>query len=279
MTLVHVCGITIGLIAGALAMMFRKGASLHRVAGNIFTIAMLSSTIAAAYLAAFVHPNHANFTGAAITVYLVSTGWFLGRRRDRAINKFDCAALVAVFVLGSADILWGFEAVASPTGVKDRYPAAFYFIFGSIALLFASSDFRMILRGGVAGAERIARHLWRMSLAFLFAVASGYPGQAKLFPMAWRETRLLYVPHLLILMSMLYWMRKMRARRSQSIHVGEPVRGVRSAVIDHGAVDEGPAVEIGADHDPAARFDGGRSYEIGYRDLDEVIGRIDDAVA
>ena len=47
-----------------------------------------------------------------------------------------------------------------------------YLFFGSIAALAAMLDFNMIARGGIEGAHRIARHLWRMCFAMTGAMAS-----------------------------------------------------------------------------------------------------------
>jgi hypothetical protein len=47
-----------------------------------------------------------------------------------------------------------------------------FYIFGSVALLAALLDLNMIIRGGISGAHRIARHLWRMCYALLGAVLS-----------------------------------------------------------------------------------------------------------
>ena len=60
----------------------------------------------------------------------------------------------------------------SQTGSKEGFPAAAYFIFGSVALLSAVGDIRMLLRGGVFGAHRIPRHLWRMCFALFIAAVS-----------------------------------------------------------------------------------------------------------
>lgn len=202
-TLLHVCAVTVGLFAGFLAMAVPKGSGLHRVAGNFFFVSMLSGAAAGAFLATFIHLNRGNIIGSVLTFYLVATAWVAARRRERATGLFDKAALLGVFALGSAAYTWGVAAANGPNGATDGYRAPFYFVFGSIALLFAFADVRMIVKGGFAGGQRIARHLFRMCLALLFALGSAYPGQARLFPAAWRETNLLFVPHLLVLGLML----------------------------------------------------------------------------
>jgi hypothetical protein len=52
-------------------------------------------------------------------------------------------------------VIYGLAAANSQMGSKDGYPAAAYFIFGSVALLFAAGDVRILVRGGVSGAQRI----------------------------------------------------------------------------------------------------------------------------
>jgi hypothetical protein len=57
-----------------------------------------------------------------------------------------------------------------------------YFIFGFVALLSVAGDVRILERGGVFGAHRIARHLWRICLSLLIAANSLFLGRAKVFP-------------------------------------------------------------------------------------------------
>src|SRR6202030_722204 len=47
---------------------------------------------------------------------------------------------------------------------------------GSICLLAAVGDVRMLLRGGVFGVKRIARHLWRMCFGLFIAAGSFFMG-------------------------------------------------------------------------------------------------------
>jgi uncharacterized membrane protein len=204
--LLHVCSAAVGLLSGFLTMAFRKGSGLHGAAGTVFFVSMLSASGAGAYLAGFVHPIGANLMGSTLTFYMVATAWVAARRRD-------LGALLFVSAIAAAGATWGFEAVRSQTGTKDGYPAAFYFVFGAIALLFAASDVRMVMRGGVFGAKRIARHLWRMCMALLFATFSFYPGQSKFFAKWLRETNVLYVPHVLVMGTMLFWLYRVSVRK------------------------------------------------------------------
>jgi uncharacterized membrane protein len=216
-TLLHVCSVTIGLIAGFLAMSFPKGSGLHRVSGNFFFGAMLCGAGTGAFLATFVHLNRGNILGSVLTLYTVATAWVAGRRRERTVSLFDGAALLAVLLLGTTAFSWGVTAANSAKGRLDGYGPGLFFVFGTIILLFAASDVRTIVRGGVAGAQRIARHLWRMGLALLLTLGSAYPGQARLFPVAWRETNLLYVPHILVFGAMAFWLVRTLRRRMATV--------------------------------------------------------------
>ena len=50
------------------------------------------------------------------------------------------------------------------------------FFMGSVELLAAAGDVRMLVRGGVLGAKRIARHLWRMCFGLFTASGSFFLG-------------------------------------------------------------------------------------------------------
>jgi hypothetical protein len=47
---------------------------------------------------------------------------------------------------------------------------------GSVMLLAVAGDVRMLARGGVFGAQRIARHLWRMCFGLFIAAGSFFLG-------------------------------------------------------------------------------------------------------
>ncbi|MEK6246356.1 MAG: hypothetical protein AABM33_17880, partial [Pseudomonadota bacterium] len=211
--IVHVCAATVGLLSGFLAMALRKGSGLHGAAGNVFFVSMLIATAAGGFVAAFLRPNNGNVMGSTLTFYLVATAWVAAKRRDGRAGIFDVGALVFALAIAAVGATWGFQTANSQSGLKHGYPAAFYFVFGSIALLFAASDVRMIVRGGVSGAKRIARHLLRMSMGLLFATLSFYPGQAKLFPRWLRETNLLQMPAVLLIGAMLFWLYRVSVRK------------------------------------------------------------------
>ena len=213
LVLTHVCSAAVGMLSGYMAMLFRKGSGLHGAAGSVFFLSMLAASAAGAILAGFIHPNSGNVIGSTLTFYLVSTAWVAAKRRDGKAGVFDWVALLFALAIAATAATWGVEAATSAKHSKDGYPAPFYFIFGTIVLLFAVSDVRMLVRGGVFGTKRIARHLWRMCMALLFASLSFYPGQAKFFPKWLRATNLMYVPHVLLAGAMLFALYRVSVRK------------------------------------------------------------------
>jgi len=203
--LLHVGTASVALLSGFMAMLVRKGSGLHGAAGTVFFGSMLCASGVGAVLSGFIHPSSGNVMVSTLTFYLVATAWVAGKWRDRKAGAFEIAALLFVLSVTALGVTWGIQTSRSQTGARDGYPAAFFFVFGVLTLLFAISDVRMIVRGGVFGAKRIARHLWRMGMALLLAAFS-FAGQAKFFPRWVRETNLLQVPAILLFGAMLLWL-------------------------------------------------------------------------
>lgn len=207
---VHICAATIALLAGALSMTVRKGSGWHAAAGNVYFVSMLTMAACGAYIAAFLHPIMLNVVVSLLTIYLVSTSWRAARRREGTIGTFDTAAMLFALAVGLFGVISGWRTAARP---EAAMLGRFCMFFGTVALLCAAADVRMLVRGGFTGARRIARHLWRMSFSFLIAMFSLYPGQGRLFPKSLRATNLLFVPHILIVGSIVFWMYRMSRRK------------------------------------------------------------------
>jgi hypothetical protein len=203
--LFHICAGTVGMLAGFVAVSFRKGSRRHRVTGDVFVFSMLGLSASGVYLALLRH-QPGNVLGGALTFYLVATAWGIVRRREVHTSLFDWGALLVPLAVGSVTVSYGIEALHSPTGLSHGYPVGPYLFLGSVALLAAAGDVRMIARGGVSGANRIARHLWRMCFAWFIASASIFLARPHLFPIVLRKTGALYFLSFLPLLLMIFWL-------------------------------------------------------------------------
>jgi hypothetical protein len=205
-----------GLLSGSAAMVVRKGSRLHKRAGDVFVISMLTMGASGAYLA-LMKSQTTNIFAGILTFYLVSTAWLTARRREKQTGIFDWVALLVALAVGIALVNYGFEAAHSRTGLKDGVPAAMYCVMASVALLCATGDLRMLIRGGVVGAQRLTRHLWRMGFALFIAAGSFFLGstsktglRAQLFTAAIRRTHLPEVPVILIILVTIFWLCRVR---------------------------------------------------------------------
>jgi hypothetical protein len=68
----------------------------------------------------------------------------------------------------------------------------------------------MLVRGGVFGAHRIVRHLWRMCFGLFIATGSFFIGQQQVFPAFLRKTNVLFVPAILPLILLIFWLFRVR---------------------------------------------------------------------
>lgn len=190
------CSGVLGLLSGAAALPLRKGSRSHGVAGSVFVIAMLSLAASGVYLAV-VKSEPGNVLGGVLTFYLVAMAWVTARRRSEEIG---------MSALGTVALTWELEAANSPTGVKHEYPPGPYFFLGSVAVAAVIGDVRILVRHGISGARRIARHLWRMCFALFIASASVFLARQHLFPTLLRKTGTLFLPSVLPLLAMIFWL-------------------------------------------------------------------------
>jgi len=93
-----------------------------------------------------------------------------------------------------------------------------YFVLGSVALLCAAGDLRMIVRGGIFGGQRIARHLWRMCFGWFIASASIFIARPQIFPALLQRTNVLILAGFMPLILMIFWMIRVRfAKRAAAL--------------------------------------------------------------
>jgi uncharacterized membrane protein len=172
---VHICAGSLGLLSGTAAMLFRKGSRRHVLAGRVFVAAMLTMAVGATYLAIVRH-QPSNISGGILTFYLIGTAWLTARRRDGETSRFDWVVLLIPLTLGILTWMNGLRIVRSGASSQDGVPVGMSFFMGSVMLLAAAGDVRMLVRGGLSGTQRIARHLWRMCFGLFIAAGSFFMG-------------------------------------------------------------------------------------------------------
>jgi hypothetical protein len=234
----HIGAGTLGLFSGAAALSFRKGSRWHVLAGRVFVGSMLAMAAGAVYLAIVKHqPN--NIGGGIFTFYLILTAWLTARRPDGQTSNFDWVAFLIPLALGTLTWFSGVEKLRTPGPPIDGVPAGMHFFMGCIMLLAAAGDVRMFARGGVLGAKRIPRHLWRMCFGLFIAAGSFFLGPSNRplrllsnvglgqhLPRALFSTGLYLVLTILPLVLLIFWLVRVRftktyKRTSANYQVGK----------------------------------------------------------
>ena len=200
---IHIAGGMIALASGTLAVAGRKGGRLHARAGTWFLGSMLVLGVTATILA-WLQPEPQSGLGGLFTCYFVLTSWVAARRRDGTTGWFERVACAAA--LGTAVLMaWGgFTGATTPVGAGP------IFILAALCLFAGLLDLKVILRGKLAPAQRISRHLWRMCVAFFIATGSFFLGQQDVMPEAARGSPGLFVLAFAPFAVMAFWLVRLR---------------------------------------------------------------------
>lgn len=205
LVLFHITAGLTAILSGFVTMTLHEGSRSHRACGNEFFVSLLCMGGSGAFMAfmkyqfANVEAQIVNVFAGLLTFYLLATAWWVAKRKEGETGSFDWGDLLVISALTACFATFGVEAAKSPTGLKDGDPSVLYFIFAFVALLSTTGDIGVLLRGGISGAQRITRHLWRMSLAMFIATASFFLGQQTVMPASIRGSKLLFVPPLFVL--------------------------------------------------------------------------------
>lgn len=223
---IHIGGGILGLTSGTAAMSFCKGSPRHVLAGKIFVFSMLTMALGAICLATLKH-QPGNVGGGIFTFYLILTAWLTARRAEGQISTFDWLAVLIPLLLCIVTYISGVEKLRSPLAPSDGVPAGMSFFMGSVMMLAAAGDLRMLIRRGMLGVRRIPRHLWRMCFGWFIATGSFFLGpnnrplrllssmglRQRLFRELFRQEVLLFLTVLPLLM-LIFWIVRLRFTRA-----------------------------------------------------------------
>ncbi len=196
----------------------RKGARTHRMAGTVFFASMLVMAVFADYLAVVMPEQIPNLFIGTFTIYLVATAWLTVRREERSVGIPEKIALAVILCLFIPFAILSFQLATglapsfkSATPLEGPVRIAIY-CFTLFVAMAAIGDARLVLDGGITGARRIGRHLWRMCLGLTFAAGSAFTnGLPRLLPSTVHVPLiLLFIPQLTSLALLVFWMIRVR---------------------------------------------------------------------
>src|SRR3954469_16927593 len=174
---IHIAAGGLAILLGAVALLVKKGGTLHRRSGMLFVYAMLVMGFSASILG-FLKSSIADtnvFTG-LMTAYFVGTALTTARPVSPWPRRINAAALTVVVGLALGTLVSGVKAFNSPPfspgGVPLRTVGVMSFVLATVMTLAAAGDVRIMRFGMVRGGPRLARHLWRMCFALFIAAGS-----------------------------------------------------------------------------------------------------------
>lgn len=209
--MIHYGGGLLGLAAGTVAIVTAKGGRAHRLAGLLFVLGMFTGGIFAAGIALY-ERNYGSLVGGLFTAYLVFTALTTVRPLSGP-NARVIHVLLMLLALGLALTQLAFGAMAISHPVKG-VPTPMIFFIGTVALLAALGDWRLLRRPALGSVARLTRHLWRMCFGLFIASGSFFLGQASFLPEPVRNPLLLAALAFAPLLVLLYWVWRIRWRKS-----------------------------------------------------------------
>ena len=204
----HIVSGALAVAVGAVALAARKGASIHIGAGRIFVLAMgASSALGAGLGLARMDTFYITFHAGVLAITLLLSGWLTARARSRDLGHGSLAVGAVNFLNLASLVVAGLYALSLPGDALLGFHAGNYFFLSGMAGVAAVGDLSLIFRRQLSERHRIARHLWRMCLGFFIAAGSAFTGPgATAFPEAIRNSGILSLPELLIILLTLFWL-------------------------------------------------------------------------
>lgn len=223
---IHIAAGGLAIVLGAVALLAKKGGTLHRRSGLLFVWAMLVMGISAAILGLRNGLADGNVVAAVLTAYFVGTAWTTVRPASPWTRRINAAALTVAVGLALLAIVGGVRMIdsphLSPGGVPFRTIGVMSFVLATALLLAAAGDLRIMRSGMPRGGPRLARHLWRMCFALFIAAGSFFSIQervAKVLPEPFTTAPMRALPILLLFGAMCYWLWRVRGRRTLPVLV------------------------------------------------------------
>jgi hypothetical protein len=204
---IHIAAGGLALVLGAVALSAKKGRTVHRRSGLLFVSAMAVMGVSASILG--------NVLGGLMPLYFVGTALTTVRPVSPWTRRFNVVALMVAVGLALIDVVGGVKAFNSPGGALNGVPFFMLFFLGTVMMLAAAGDVRIMRFGVLRGGRRLARHLWRMCFALFIAAGSFFSIRARvarILPEPFTTAPMRALPIVLLFGAMFYWLWRVRGR-------------------------------------------------------------------
>src|SRR5262249_39085583 len=128
---IHIAAGGLAIILGAVALLFKKGGTIHRRAGLLFVAALLVMGASASVLGFRRSPTDPNVFAGLMVLYFVGTALTTVRPVSAWIQRIDVVLLAIVAGVALLDIVGGLKAFNSPRGLLNGVPFPMYFFLAT----------------------------------------------------------------------------------------------------------------------------------------------------
>ena len=137
---IHVAAGALAIVLGAVALLVKKGGTIHRRSGLLFVYAMLVLGFSASILAFRRSPSDPNVFAFFMTGYFVGTALTTVRPVSPWTRRINVAALAVAVGLALVDIVAGVKAFNSPGRSLNGAPFFMLFFLATVLILAATRD-------------------------------------------------------------------------------------------------------------------------------------------
>ena len=192
--IIHIAGGTLGLLAGTVIMIAKKGDKRHRLLGKIFAISMLGAGVCSFVLAS-IHRNDFLFAVGVFTIYMAGTGWRYLYLKNIAIGQAAAAIDWALMIFMAAGCI-GFVVLGVLSLMDKDYFGLIVFIFAWRGVRFIVQDYKTFKGQLTIKNYWLVFHFQRMTGAYIasltaFAVVNA-PNRVSFIP--WLLPAAIFVP-------------------------------------------------------------------------------------
>lgn len=196
----------IGLITGIGSILVKKGSSLHKKMGTLFSIGMLTSSIISMPIACL--PNHKNsflFLIGLFTIYLVVSGNLALRFKTKKKAHYkDILTSGGMMLCCLIMIILGINGA-----IHSSSTSVLYFVFGGIGLFLTCKDFKFYKAITTKKNTWMVLHIGKMNGALIASVTAFFVAGLGLDNLV-----IWMLPTVIGTMYIIYWSRKTTAIRS-----------------------------------------------------------------
>jgi len=203
--ILHIIGGSVGLLAGTINIIRKKGDKNHKRIGKIFFISMLTAGTSSLVLS-YLHPNYFLFMVGVFTLYMVGSGQrYLKHKQQNNLDskRIEWTTTILMLLAGLLFVVMGILRI-----IESNLFGLVFITFGGLGLLFVRQDFKNYNDKSTIKNYWLMAHLQRMTGGFIAALTAFLVVNAKFFSEQIPSLVYWLLPTIIITPLIIKWSRK-----------------------------------------------------------------------